>query len=126
MIYFIGIVGIVMLALGGFGAWQKHRADAADERADALDAQLELCAASNATLTDKLRGLQSDADAFRSEASRQQAKSAKELAEAAKQRAADEAQVARLAAIINRPPSTDGDACARADRILRGLIDGVQ
>lgn len=124
MIYLAGIVGIVVLALGGFGLWQKHRADAADERADALDAQLELCASSNVTLTDKLKGLQADADRFADAAKRAQSRSAHAIAEAAKQQEADAAQISRLAAIVNRPPSHDEQACARADAVLRGLIDG--
>lgn len=42
MIYFLGIVGVVMLALGGFGGYEKLRADHAVKRAELAEAKLTL------------------------------------------------------------------------------------
>lgn len=125
MIYLAGIVGIVVFALGGFGAWEKHRADAAVAELSAVEDRMATCTTANSELTERLRGLDADVKRQADAAMRMQTRSSRALAEAAKQRADDEARIAGLNAVVNRQPTrTDGGTCARADATLRDLISG--
>lgn len=118
------IIGNVVTALlfGGYGAWQKLRADTQESRADAAEAQYDLCAVSNGQLTKDLEELRANNKSLLTQGKRRLARADKELEEANKKSTADDAEIARLAAIVNKKPSTDGEVCARADNILRGLV----
>jgi hypothetical protein len=74
-----------------------------------------------------LDGLRASNESLLAQGRRKQAKASKELEVANAKNAEDEAEIARLAVIVNRKPTTDGDVCARADSILGSLIpDGVR
>lgn len=116
--------GILVALLGGFGLWEKHRADAAVAERDAIASQLDTCAGANADLTTKFNGLQAEADRFKTAATKAQARAAKAIADAAKRQEADAAELAILSGILASPPSPEPIAgvCARADTILRSVV----
>lgn len=124
MIYIAGIVGIVILALGGFGAWQKYRADAAVAEAGALEARAVIAEQANAGLTTQLAGLNADANRFRDAATRAQARAAKALKDAKAREEQERSERDAMEALLSHPPSTEPKevVCARADDILRGVV----
>ena len=125
MDYMLIVFGIVVLALGSFGGYEKARADWQASRADAAETQVTALKRDNKDLTDHFNGLQADVDHFRKLAATAQARAAAAQADADKWFAADQEVIARMAQILKREPSNthiDGATCARADSILDGLI----
>lgn len=116
--------GIMAAALGGFGLWQKHRADAAVERAEAVQMQFDTCASANADLTAKFDGLHADANRFRDAAARAQARAARALKEAQAREEQERSEREAMEALLTHPPSIEPKevVCARADDILRGVV----